>query len=702
VRFLAAAIACFFVLVAGCSEDERAGNMTIEIAQSEQPSCRDETATAPAFQCALVSVCEREPGSATCTPVVVTTGGDVSADGGGLLGASALTKITGANGFDMQLQLHGEDDENPVLDATHLEITTVLYAGTDVEGVIVPTHQAIRTGITPAEFLSEPIRIRAYKFGASSCAGPNATGTTADTRRFVERAFHETTRLPNGDVLIYGGIKEGASPTDLNGIGAELQPVIEVYRAQEGRIEKLSGSFARVFFAGSLLTTDPSDDVYRIYVSGGFSASASPMGFDSTQVSGNNYYGSPVVLTAGATAEPDVILSYDRGTGVVTTAPVESEELLGAVAAHDVPGTAMIPVVAGATVAPAPGSSPWTFATPNLWIDRAAAREATGVAGVRSTGNTGRFGHTTTLLGDLNDRAFVWGGNISTASSADVTNLAGQLFASSGTAMTVNAPGDMVGGTFEPVAFHSATRLGANDVIIIGGMQTACVSGDGCVNKGVTANPSRRPVTRFGINATGIGVSTEIPACSYEPTIFHSAIPMDDTALLLTGGSTCSIGAGSTGTACRPGTLFQESASILQVTLSGAGNAPNDALPDSLLQGRFAHQVTPLNTCPAGATDCDDPRYLVTGGMHRVQSGTTVTLEALAHGEVIFAKRAADWGPLNVDENCVLQTPDGGIDSGTPDSGTFDSSCIVDSGTPPVMDSATDAATDAAMDAPTG
>ncbi|MBW2461436.1 MAG: hypothetical protein JRH11_07300, partial [Deltaproteobacteria bacterium] len=107
-RFLAASVACLLFLVAGCSEDERAGNMTIEIAQSEQASCRDETDIAPPFQCALVTVCEREPGSATCTPVIVTTGGDVSADGGGLLGASAIARVTGANGFDVQLQLHGE------------------------------------------------------------------------------------------------------------------------------------------------------------------------------------------------------------------------------------------------------------------------------------------------------------------------------------------------------------------------------------------------------------------------------------------------------------------------------------------------------------------------------------------------------------------------------------------------------------------
>ena len=97
-----------------------------------------------------------------------------------------------------------------------------------------------------------------------------------------------------------------------------------------------------------------------------------------------------------------------------------------------------------------------------------------------------------------------------------------------------------------------------------------------------------------------------------------------------------------------PGFGFTDTDQVLAVTVDG--DASTNALPSELITGRFGHQVTRLDVCPADATDCSDPRYLVTGGLTRFES----TLVAQRVAEIIYASGSSRWGDLMFDEECVL------------------------------------------------
>jgi hypothetical protein len=685
-------------VAAGCSDEDSTGSLIIEIAATDDETCEVETEDPPQnFACALITVCERVPGESTCTerPVLPCasaeecTAADVSQVGMGPVGNSALVPVDASNDFSFIVQLDEEEVENPNLDSRYLEISTELY---DEAGN--PLYRAIRTGVPASEFFSQAIAMRAYPFARSACAGPSRDDSLIE-RRMRDRAFHQAVRLPNGDVLIFGGVRGEAPIDDLGvmSVGSLPQPVVEIYRAQEDRVDVVENTFARVLFSATLLTEDPDAEQYRIYIAGGFNELGTLLRYDVNQNQSQNFYGTPLLIGENATPEPDVILVYDRETNSIEQ-EIADMETHGAVVADTEPGMTFFPVAGGVTDAAlsmGPGTGQWTFVRTNRWISIEAGEEDP--SAMRSMGNADRFGHSITLLPELG-QAFVWGGNINTTDGTALESTAGQVYRPGGTpplAIDASSPGS---GAPAPTAFHTATSLGGSEVMLIGGLKTGCIGSTApCGQNGVTTFPADSPVVRLTVGAPGITGVFAYTAQPFDNSVFHVATPLDDGSILMTGGASCTV-SGTTGCARR--TLYTETDRVYLVTFDdGAVNEPDDDIPDNLLTGRFAHQVTRLDVCPPGTTDCRDPRYLVTGGFRRATDGS---IEAIRVAEVILKQRTGSRGPLEFDENCVLEGGDAGvIDSGVPDTGPRDTG-VVDTGT--AMDSAAgDAvASDAAMD----
>jgi hypothetical protein len=303
---------------------------------------------------------------------------------------------------------------------------------------------------------------------------------------------------------------------------------------------------------------------------------------------------------------------------------------------------------------------------------------------MRSTGNADRFGHSVTLLPG-NGQAFVWGGTIATSTGEALEMTAGQLIQPGGTITPVS------GVSPRPTAFHTATALGAAEVMIIGGLRTSCIGTLApCGQNGVTVLPADSPVVRLTVRADG---STDAFAFGSQPfsnSIFHTATRIDEDTLLMTGGSECTV----TPTGCEVNTSLTETNRIFAVDISrGAYNDADDEIPAGLLQGRFGHQVTRLDVCPEGTIDCSDPRYLVTGGFVRVPE-PAVAIEATRVGEVILMSRGS-VGVLEFDEACNFDVGDAGMTDAGADSrvrdSAVDTAVVADTGSP-------DAATDAAGD----
>jgi hypothetical protein len=613
------------VLPFGCNGAPDTDARITMVFASENAACVPDTDFffSPPPACALVSVCERAPGSPTCEPVTFL------GMRGSILDDAAFVRVDASGRIALEIQVAGDD-----VDGTRLEVTTELY---DASGV--PTHRAIRTDVPANQLLGETLEMRFYPLTATACARGSDSSPEA---RFRDRAFHAATRLANGDVLIYGGVR-GEAPIDNLGpmsVGIRSQPIVEIYRAEEDRVEAVDGTFSRVLFAPVLLTDDPDATVHRIYVAGGLDELGTLLRFDVNQIRPENFYGAPLLVGEDARAEGDVILSYDTRTNAISVEPV-GLDARGAVA-WDAAAGELVPVVGG-VIDSELGTSPHEFSRVNAWIDVDLEAETTG----GSTGNADRFGHSVTLLGD--GSAFVWGGNLGTSDELGLESTAGQLIARTNAATDV--PGNDA--TLFPTAFHTATRFGASEVLIAGGLRTNCLGTlVPCGQNGVTPFPADEPLTRIRVTSGGIAEVFAYPDQPFQNSIWHTMTTVDDETALMIGGSSCTV-SGTSG--CDPGSSLSDTDRIFGVTPArGAFNDVDDDLPDALLQGRFGHQVTRLDVCPRGASDCDDPRFLVTGGLSRNDFPIAAAVQAIRVAEVISMSRGAH-GSLDFDDQCVLR-----------------------------------------------
>jgi hypothetical protein len=643
-RFLSSVV----LVLAACGSEPPTAGFEVELALSPEAGAQCgsgvETLTNVVGGCLELEVCVRDDGATTCEPVRLTASQDYMVEPGSIFLPIQTNKL-----FSLAAEL-GTGEKN-------LELRAVAY---DASGN--PVAEGRRFGVLRSEFEGDsPVRLRLYRYGRASCAGGQVgrENTTA-----VARALHAATLLPNGDVLVYGGVRDRAAarPMGMDWEGAPLQRQVEVYHADEERFEVLEGEVARIMFAPVLLTTDAAAPYYDIYLAGGFTviSTGSVVRFDDLQSS--TVYGAPVLPADGIEVVPDQILRYHPAERRVEVIAVDEPlPMAGASVADAPPGADVVPILLGASMPRQ--SDEWVFATATHWLTRSAGTTSDSVLT-----NAERYGGTITLLASGN--AFIWGGNIAQASPTEIEMTAGQIVTPGRTQAGVPGGGTTVG-VPDPVVFHTATRLGAgDDVLVAGGLRVGCAADMTCLGgQGVTTMFAPSPLTLFHVSGMGVASTESISPGAYTPSVFHHATRLPDGSALLTGG------------AIRDGRLVSTNQAV-RVTTTGV-TPPTPAFMGALKFPRWGHQVTRLDSCPPGAAGCTDARYLVTGGFASAGDAVTPRFEAIGEAEILYLRDASEQPSVTFEPGTcsVISSTDGGaiVDGGGTDGG---STMSVDAGVP--------------------
>jgi hypothetical protein len=626
-----------WLAVSGCGDDSKFATLTVELAAAASDACltdREEDLPASVV-CLSFEMCRR---SATdCAPVeLVRTGGDHEGTGARVLrfARSAVVSFdTRATGGDLELTVTAYQEDGAVF----------------------------ATGTTRGITVGEAVRVRLERTGAStdprqwSCAPGSATAAA------LPRALHASTLLPNGDVLLYGGVL--GSDIDLSGVGvtgakgATLQPGIEVYDELQQRIVPVSigGSYAwrgRVLF-GSRLLPGAAGGPYTIALYGGYEAEGRAVLYlDAGQAS--NETGSPIVPAEGALPGVPLRLTYDpRAHSVqIVELPLGNADAIdtGFVAvSEDVGASHEAVLVLGA--GPFTGSPPAaTFATEAraFWLD-----ETGGI--VPSMGATllatARLGATVTPVDRA--RVFVWGGSVHETDDLAARAAAGEVLTRGGASRVLQGgtttdcayppPAPSVANELpEPTVFHTATAIAPTKILLAGGL---LVGAPDCTGRSITTlYPPTRPLVVVSVDS-GSGataVTVPMPAGAVTP-IFHTATKTPDGVVLLGG-------AGLVGLL-----RLEALAQAGLVSDDGVGGYAVTALPD-LRVPRWGHATTLL---PGN-------RLLVTGGFQTYQDGTTRRARSLEWSEVL---PLTPPGPARLE---CTDEPMAVVDGGARDAGQLD------------------------------
>jgi hypothetical protein len=516
------------------------------------------------------------------------------------------------------------------------DLVVAMYGG---PSPIRPTYGARIDEVT----FDEEMRVRLYRYGQWSCPG------RADPA-LAPRALHAAIPLSNGDVLLLGGVSgDPVSPSSaiLAGRpGAVLQRAVELYDASEHRFRRISAvddreqeGFGRVLFGAIYLGANDQEE-HRIRIIGGFElppeapAASAVLEFNNTGFGTPG--GSPFAPTDEAEIGATLDLIYDareqtlradgtgldpqeasRGALIAVSDPIEDRRavLVGLTDLGE-----WLPSTAGYSFLPGgPSPAPAIYALGNRRLG----------ASVSALPSVGRF--------------LVWGGNVS-PDAPMVTETAGELLSASDTIGLVAA----TDGLPPPVAFHTATVIGGDDILIAGGIQVQDVSGEGAT---IAHEPPADPIFVLRVGTDGSVTYLPVEDSAYEATSLHAATWIPGRGLMITGGA-------------RVG-------EDRLVPVRSVGRVANNRYePEAELhEARWGHTATLL----AGK------RLLVVGGFaaNPVEAGMPPTLRALSLAEVLYfdTPRAATIP----DGNCEDVPRDDEIDAGA-DAGPFE---LPDSGPAP-------------------
>ncbi len=355
------------------------------------------------------------------------------------------------------------------------------------------------------------------------------------------RAFHSATTLPDGRVLLVGGLV--ADPGDpeatqirldqpITGGGFYASASVELYDPDTGTFASLavSGLTPRAFHSAYVLP-GAAGAAPRVLLVGGLApigeAGAAPV------ADGVRDALEPLSLvpTAAAVAAPTEVLTLPA-SGAATVARL------------DVPAAFAPRLFASATRAPSPGDDAALpaqlpplvaggYATYPSMYD--GSFEAADLAGVASQGDAtwtlvpaARVGATITWIAD--DRALVWGGNLATAAgleSGESGNLIWNVPSGAPTSAAVTF--DLQGLAPSARAFHAAVPIGTDDLLVVGGFRVA---------GGSTGEPVTPFAERVRFPAGGTVAVVEAPsAVGAVPAGYLDATPLLGGDALITGGN---------------------------------------------------------------------------------------------------------------------------------------------------------------------
>jgi hypothetical protein len=437
------------------------------------------------------------------------------------------------------------------------------------------------------------------------------------------RAFHTVTPLPGGFALVAGGLvaTNGDVTAVAEGSGLLLTDEIEIYSVQTGRFvqPEIAGAegIPRAFHSAFLV--DGSDaNTARVLLVGGVSQGTVPFGNGVVKIRTSPEQPLRFTPDPGAAGAPPMLLSIDL-TGDPPVVTRSTDELEGwpesyfqASAYYSDTGACVMGGAAGVAMN---GDFMLTADIDLGYTDSAKHYPLRGSMGIP------RLGHTVSMSSD-GVTGLIWGGNLGQADPG--LNVAERLSVepppSSSSVMTLDASAS---GDSSPIstAFHTATVLGDDDVLIAGGFM---------VEASLALNPSNAvQIIRIRRNGT---LFEYYPQAFSEitPVGYHAAVALPDGTVLLTGGSPLF----EPGVTPCPGGENAWTCSVSQAWIYTPGTQPVDGgsvspLPVGELQvPRFGHTMTLLS----------NNTVLVVGGLRRDNS----TLYTEPSAEIF---NAASGGP---------------------------------------------------------
>lgn len=575
------ALAAAVLGLLGCSSGNR-GSLILELASTDD--CTVQTEAFPAdWECLRIQICRSAPLSGTDAGRPRDAG--PGTDAGAIVGDPNCVELATSDGD------HTMPARELIVERAGLvSFDARLEAGVDYD-VIVTAYEGEAGGVASAaavgrsyraRFGETLTRVRLYRYDRTSCAGRRTDGEPP-----LPRALGVAVPLPSGNVLFLGGVSgSNVSATRLEAI-APFQRQAEVYDAEDGRFYDVSitgdegTGLARALFDARFVGRD-ADGRALVRAYGGFTSrsdSDSAVRFDATLTF--SAFGAPALPGLGNEPANTIELVYDEATRSATYSVVGGAVAVvqaGYNAVSEVVGDDAL-VVLG--IASTGGTGTTAEVRPDIVGRWALYGEPTAVVSLRPASDTmpmlpyPRFGSSVSWLGG--DDFLVWGGNV--AETADPRTTAGVLLRSTAPGDRTGVVAEVLDGMPAPTAFHGASRLTDDRVLLVGGFGVfAIMSTTPTVRLGGTV-PAMSVIARDGDAFRGLTVGgTTRPS-----TIFHTQAEIAPGTILVAGGAeTLNMGGTSQ-------TLW----AVDDVgTVSGAGDAWSYAARTPLRFARWGHTAT--------------------------------------------------------------------------------------------------------------
>ncbi len=326
------------------------------------------------------------------------------------------------------------------------------------------------------------------------------TQSTSCGSTTLPRAFGNAVALPNGEVLMFGGVELNLPGTQ--GEVGDMIETVEVYDPAADESHRIEGAFSGAF--GSALLVSTEGNVHRVRVFGGLQADAGSAAFqlNRSTAARAGFFGLPVQPTDATRYASVRDLVYDSVARSVRVEPLAGVDGTGFNTGTDELATFGV----SSTGQPVGGG----------------ARIASGGMLELFDTQVDRLGNSATDVGD--GSVMLWGGPILEPMGNVQANAGEILNALTLTTSLVAAPPEEI-----PTAFHEAASLAPGQVLLAGGLQSICVGDCQLKVSQIYAVVPLRVMTIDGLRIAveGAGVT---------PAIFQASATTSD-AWLLTGGT---------------------------------------------------------------------------------------------------------------------------------------------------------------------
>jgi hypothetical protein len=480
--------------------------------------------------------------------------------------------------YDVQVEAYGAP-------ATPTGVPPLLYAGMQPE-------------VPAAGGVAQVLLLRPVDFGC------------LPTQMAQPRAFHSATVLPDGSVLLAGGLTEVVN-VDRQQLSATAS--IEIYRPRTRSFESPAdlrvAVVPRAFHQAVLLDGGPP---YALLLLGGITP---PDGADAGSAVAALRLGTELLRVgpiAGTTAPaPPELLIYDPQASTVQTASIQVDHWRPRMLAAATEDSTPLPLAllgGGAQALTQQGFTPEPSLVSGSLVDGVPSAELPALAAPR-------IGATVTPLDD--SRALVFGGDLGVA-GMEVAQAAELVSGVGGALATRELPLAMGSTAPVPTAFHTATRLPDGTVAIVGGYVVSATA--------ATEPNAAAPVQRVGLGGMDALTVQAMQPLGFIPVGHHATLLLPELHALLVSGGNPAMGPGGCGTLCSTrnaylldsGTLTLRAASRLEVA-------------------RFGHRQVPLG----------DGTVLVTGGLRWDPDNHDHSVLVLDRAE-LFNPHDASYDPANL------------------------------------------------------